>query len=207
MNTYLYENNCLPCGQIEPNCLACELTVSTNFTCLGCANRFYLQNNACLVCPGNCLSCTGANSCSQCEVSYYINENGTCSYCDLADCIECKSADKCINCAVGTYLAAKTSTCEPCMNGCEQCSGRDTCLYCSLGYVNYMSRCYPCKPECLSCANSPNSCQSCISGYYLSAGKNSVCIRCPDFCPICNSPNDCQQCAPGYFLNFDRMCE
>ena len=63
--------SCPLCSTIgKANCVAC----SSASTCTGCADGFYLNNNACTACSTNCAKCAAeTGKCTACTTGYFLD--------------------------------------------------------------------------------------------------------------------------------------
>lgn len=67
-------------------CLRCSQSLSACHTCTGpdrctsCSDFYYPRHDTgkCARCPFNCLKCSSGSKCTQCDVEYYLNSEGTC---------------------------------------------------------------------------------------------------------------------------------
>lgn len=104
---------CLECTYTDSNCLAC--LASSLSTCTECSNGFYLKDNQCVQCSGNCAACVSDVSCSRCNNGYFL---------------------------VPASDALQTGTCQVCDPSCLTCADTSiTCLTCANGFTKYGSKC------------------------------------------------------------------
>lgn len=200
----------IPSFQIE-NCL----TLNQD-SCLQCIPDYELFNNRCNpICqencscfyPGECLisltkefrnlvSCDTARCNSCCS-----GDTGYCCTCDMYYCRVCEVSSICDECGLG--YGFNGANCTQCMDtNCYNCSTNDAdCIICNPGYkLDGNAGCIlDCDdPKCTSCTNQ-TTCETCITGYYLSG---STCVQCDTNCSDCTSTNTCTQCEFGNgFLN------
>ncbi|CAD8182348.1 unnamed protein product [Paramecium octaurelia] len=155
------DGTCLSCPpqqgaktQLSSQCNKCSGSSTTNISCAGCSQRYFLQS---------------ANS----AVS------ATCATCSASGgCLECQSNLNCTKCDVGYYKTgdSNNSVCQPCLKNCAVCTDSIKCTTCMDGYFAYtgsqtaQSACVACQFGCATCNNPGNSCQSCIDGYVLQSG-------------------------------------
>jgi hypothetical protein len=66
--------SCLPCSQIDNNCISCA-----SGNCTKCNTGTYLSNGLCTPCVGLCVECSSSTACSQCrsDVSF-LDANKKC---------------------------------------------------------------------------------------------------------------------------------
>ena len=105
-----YDNlvTCATCASSEPMCLQCQLN-GTQFLCLECQDKFYAANALCVSCSfvhSDCLNCTAAGVCYECDSSgSWVVQNATCA-CALGfyenpsvQCTPCSTIDaSCTTC-------------------------------------------------------------------------------------------------------------
>ena len=87
-------------------------------------------------------------------------------------------------------------------------AARNTCLdLCGAGcFVDSVSeRCMACPSGCISCKD-PDTCITCLPGYYLNDKKN--CVSCNvTGCANCTGNGVCTECQSGYFLENSSSCQ
>ena len=147
---YLFSNGtCTPCTQ---NCISCNAgvceTCSSGYylaqstgTCNACQegaqtctfsavqqckSGYYLLNSVCFFCVSNCLTCSTAYSCSQCQQGYYLPAQQTCSPCSVSQCSTCAADGTCSLCSKGYYGSNCTNQC---MANCDICD-QQACYQC-----------------------------------------------------------------------------
>lgn len=121
-------------------------------------------------------------SCLQCQEGYFFDQNlNKCTKRTMID-INCEkysiTANSCILCKIGYYLSSNGKECQMIARSIDFC----------VDFVNN------------------STCQTCITGYYLS---NNVCFPVIieiDNCLIYSWSNQCQQCISGYVLIGNTKC-
>lgn len=91
--------------------------------------------------------------------------------------------------------------CEPCHPACEVCFGplEYYCASCRPGYsFASPSSCRACTPPCQTCGVLPDSCLTCVSGFYL---EQAFCFICPQDCFLCGSMGRCLACKRNLMLS------
>ena len=116
-----------------------------NGECVTCNPDSYLTNGSCKPCPDGCAKCP-FGVCQICEAGFYLNSQGQCQRCVMAECAIC-SEYGCYSCQPG--YAFFSSQCKICPSNCDSCqsNGVLTCLQCSKGYqTNWAdpNNCQPC---------------------------------------------------------------
>lgn len=181
-------------------CTSC----SNNTNCIKCTDYTFLDGAICTSCPNNCVHCTNASYCIQCQTNYYMNfTSGGCimSYA----CYGYIPGIGCTDCGPGQYRINQT-TCMSCGSRCAGCIISTTCLKCwgwdsSLG-GNYVS-CTACITNCSSCTFNSSICYSCTNGYFSS----NKCNSCGTNCATCTNTGVCLGCFAGTFLNSIQKCQ
>lgn len=115
-------------------------------TAAGCAEGYYLNNNACTaISVTDCayVASTAPNVCVGCENSKLPTTAGACTggaACTLANCDICSSNTRCLKCS-SKYALTTDGTCisEPTGN-CRTATGT-TCTACDLGYYANSNSC------------------------------------------------------------------
>ncbi|XP_019909261.2 proprotein convertase subtilisin/kexin type 5 [Esox lucius] len=231
--------SCESCtGSRSDQCTACQpthhLTLGTNSCTASCADGYYLDHdmNMCRKCSENCLRCTSANICTECQAGTSLLGN------------RCQRS-----CVPGSYLNEQEGTCEPCHEACATCAGAgvEACNQCADGYLIEEWRCVfscsagfyatessprrtgdgpgmcrRCDASCLTCVGAgKEDCSSCPSGHSLRDGVCVVstacgdgeyqdghgkCYACDTTCLKCTGPSteDCISCIPSRFLDEGR---
>jgi hypothetical protein len=114
-------------------------------------------------------------------------------------------------------------SCLSCVSNCKVCDDECTCLQCDSSFgVKFTERhecetcssgdkvklgefCYSgtnCALNCQKCDSSRNFCETCESGYFLTA--NNQCQSCPSGCTACSNGGGCTSCQTSpkkYLLN------
>ena len=151
--------------------------------CTSCLFGYTLSGNSCTL--SSCVTST-SNACEYCGLGSVLN-NGVCTQCQ-GNCARCLTSNtaQCTACFSGTYLTT-SGTCVACSNGCATCFGQYNCLSCvsgfaTLGYATnapvipvqtYAVTCTPCNNPCATCTTNPDTCVTCISGFFFT-GWNCV---------------------------------
>ncbi|KAL0965792.1 hypothetical protein UPYG_G00285770 [Umbra pygmaea] len=231
--------SCESCtGSRSDQCITCRpshhLTEGTNSCTASCADNYYLDYdvNMCRKCSENCLRCTSASICTECQAGTSLLGN----YCQKT-------------CAPGSYHNEQGSTCEPCHEACATCAGAgiEACNQCADGYLMEEWRCVSscsagfyatessphkttdglricrrCDASCLTCVGAgKGNCSSCVSGHSLLDGVcvvstacrdgeyqdgHGTCRACDATCLKCTGPTteDCKSCIPSRSLDGGR---
>jgi len=123
----LQNNNCEACVD---NCRMCAKTAAR---CDYCKDRFFVESDTglCKPCPENCKTCGDINTCSICNIGFYLDGN-TCSPCDDS-CQSCTGKNDCQYCKQGKPFNGKCR----CADNCKSCqrAGNGKCDECADGYV------------------------------------------------------------------------
>lgn len=159
-------NNCIACpaSQFLFNgaCWTSCPGVTVNGTCVGqCPAGFYKQNNQeCIKCSTECLTCDNTNTCltcannslsrdgkcvASCGNGFYVFR-GICVACDRScknciqnplKCTECadgfvlSGTGRCVSsCSQGFFLDTVSKSCRACSSSCNTCSTERNCLTC-----------------------------------------------------------------------------
>ena len=175
-------DNCDRClqGSISV-CETCKYGfINFNGKCVeNCPDNYYKDNNSCLPCKENCLTCTNKSICSKCKDNLFMyngnclkscpdgyvdNSNFTCVKCEIPNCNYCdyNSLNFCLFCSP-THVQFNGL----CLNQCPDGYMRD----------NKDNTCINCISNCKTCDNL-NTCKTCKDGYYNYEGK------CVNICPI-----------------------
>lgn len=138
-------NNCAPI-QIS-NCNSLDV----DGKCVGCENRFYLQDNSCSPCQRLLPNCSFCRS-------------------DITS-----NVLSCMNCETGFFLQG--NTCKKCSENCNHCTA-DRCSFCMKGYFFDESarNCIPCSISNCDLCKTATFCESCLPGYYFDE-VTSACVR------------------------------
>lgn len=200
----------------------CEYCTSAT-VCTTCLTGFFLFNNSCptvcpsgytginrvcMVCLGNCATCTGTvNTCLTCKPDTYLMDlNSSCV----------------TSCGTGLFIDYLDRKCVTCSPPCKTCTNTsDTCLSCTTGilfnnqclnqcpekYYVQSNQCQLCPTNCSSCLSLVN-CTACAQDFVLYTGFcitqcpgthsvviNSVCTKCSTTnCHKCSSADFCTEC-------------
>lgn len=201
---YGLDNSTNKCFTCPANCRHCDSN-----QCTECNDKFYLSGSSCLPCEkSQCLKCSNAETCTDCEIGFYVDNENSCSSCG-ENCVECTS-EKCTICKHEFYPAEGTS-CKPCAEVCSECSGptAQDCISCDPGYFfsGPNRNCFKCHESCANCTGPNNDdCEGCSVGYFLT---NGICSRCEAGCLECESLIMCNKCKDGFYLsgnNKDKDC-
>lgn len=143
-----------------------------------CAAAWYGDNPTmtCKKCPYNCVTCSSATVCTNCDASSNRQLNST----------ACTPLP-------GYYDDGSSTAAKPCASSCSTCSGSATnCLSCGSGYYNSSFSCISCNSAisgCLSCSNS-SYCNQCSGG-----GSGPFCTNCATNQYVSLVDGSCQSCA------------
>lgn len=147
----------------------------------------------CLKCNSDCKKCLDAESCLEC-----IALNSVPSTVSGVGCI-CKSG------YYNTTNLNEEFACKKCNSDCETCDQDSICLSCLKShsiplekggcaceedYYDSGTNCIMCADNCLACSDS-NTCEKCISGYYL---EFKLCYKCERLCKECSAIS-CLECS------------
>ena len=208
------ENNCLTCypnvylDPVNNKCVyVCPPQTwrdSSTYTCSPCHSTCYTCSGStstnCLSCyPGKFLDPTTSSCISACPDGYY-GSNGVCYPC-YTKSLPTNPDESCNTCS-GPY----SNQCDTCADGLFHDSGTNKCVtHCSLGWYEDLvtatcAQCYRASSssdterDCYTCtSNTPNSCESCYAGTYLTPSNT-----CEEFCPDGwwgdASTKTCKQC-------------
>jgi proprotein convertase subtilisin/kexin type 5 len=149
-------NECKPChadcsscyGANADQCLVCSdtskviLSLPTAGACTSCAgNQYKASEGACGACHGDCGSCSGGNTAS--------------------DCLSCSDSSKilashpakgpCTACGLNKFKS-DVKTCSNCDSSCQTCQGTtlNDCLACPFGFINAN---HPAIGSCAACGS------------------------------------------------------
>ena len=186
--TYDCFYRCQSCSDVGPS------------SCTSCYANYILNNNSCIPCADNCLSCVAATGlCQTCASQFYLSQSTwTCRPCPVGAQTCTFSAIQ--QCLPGYYLV--NSICFFCISNCYTCSDAYSCQVCNSGY--YLTPELTCSAcliaHCSSC-DSSGTCSLCSNNRY---GSNCDQL-CPEFCQICDS-SACYQCNSGYYQSSTGSC-
>lgn len=194
----------------DRRCIKTENCYESIFgNCISCIHNYYLdkRDNKCYKKDDNfegCKMTLDGENCEMCNLDYYFDKKGKCSYTNY--CFEIKNK-KCIKCIEGYYLTKD-----------NQCSDSDNCYYadkdtglcitCNHDYYLDVND-YKCKTnlednEFKYCSQINNSgrCVTCEYNYRL--GKDSKC----SFTLYCEESEfgKCLKCEDNYYLGLDNYC-
>ena len=159
-----------------------NLDEATPDTCSCKTNYAFNEINVCRACYeliDNCDVCSTSDTCSQCSVGYYVNDQDTCSQC-IDNCDVCSDSDTCSQCSVGSYK--NVDKCSKCIDNCDVCSDSNTCSQCSVGWKL-----------------DNNKCEQCDTGYYKDGNSCTSCSTTITGCSECSDSTTCTKCATGYY--------
>lgn len=104
----------------------------------------------------------------------YSLKNGACLACNTQKCQACNvdNLNECYSCKPASYLS-DSGACESCPVQCKTCLSATGCLTCAKGYTSKENavqtaggmECVKCNSPCLTCANTPDYCTSCVEGF------------------------------------------
>ena len=190
--------------------------------CLECREDAYLGSTG-LCYPrvqtvAHCASYSAiADSCSTCQLGYYLYDAGTCLATPdgVPGCEVYASATSCQRCQAGLFPVSGvclTVPPEKLVTGCAVYNSAVACVGCAAGYLFAQGLCLPL--EALNCASAADvkTCDSCPANFGLKKeGELTNCIsvtrppRCVAVDPI--SPFPCTRCETLYFLSETGSCE
>ena len=197
------------CSKINPltnQCIFCLyqniLIPDENGDCVGSQKCFAFQNY--------CLECeTEEKLCKTCDIGYYPDLNGACSYTD-----HCKISYKgeCIECQEDFILVEKNKICKSLLsNDFENCKNIDSknglCQQCEEGY--YLNKG---DKKCIKTENCNESmfgiCTLCNEGYYLDKKEIKCKAKKGEFL-LCRQTIDgesCDLCDSGSYMDEEGIC-
>ena len=205
-----------PCQENQNNCLQCH---PSGHICIKCLNNLFIPNEKggcdplkkCTLGENYCNNCDSIqNLCLNCELGYYPDENGGCSYTD-----NCKISlqGECLECSENYILIEATKFCKNIfLEDFKNCKLINTitgkCDICEENYfLNLEDKKCIDKEFCLK--STLGVCQQCIEGYYLDKRDdnckewNSNLIN----CKMSLDGNSCEQCLENYFfLEDEKKC-
>lgn len=204
-------------------CTACPPgSYGSGGQCLTCTANTYSDTyglDACIPCPQNSESDTGASMVLNCScLAGYEWTGSSCEACapGFAKPVEGNDVDSgCAACAIGTYASDTASLfCENCPNGTfVNQTGQSSCLSCPLHSVatedsgNVINcLCNAGYGKCNNCVH----CESCAIGKYKNSVGNTLCFDCPiGYSTVdiaANSSEECFRCTSGSYVNEDGQC-
>lgn len=184
---------CLPCGT---DCETC--TSNTQCTLCKASSGKYLYGGACVSacptehyypdpatktcesCPQQCLQCSSADVCTQCDTSRFTLAGGKC-LCSQAGYIYDPAQDACVSGCPSHYFVNAQSVCQACSADCLDCSQEPNfCTSCYATHYFYQAAkfCYTVCPQ--------------SSFPVLSPSK--ICVACPTYCKACTNSTYCSSC-------------
>ena len=151
---------CYTCsGSASTNCLSCypgKFLDPTTSSCVSspCPNGYYGSNGVCYPCYTKSLPTNPDESCNTCS-GPYSNQCDSCAPGLFHD----SGTNKCVtHCSLGWYEDLVTATCAQCYRASSSSDTERDCYTCT--------------------SNTPNSCESCYAGTYLTPSNT-----CEEFCP------------------------
>ncbi|KAK2146603.1 hypothetical protein LSH36_595g03029 [Paralvinella palmiformis] len=172
------------------NCTNCTTGDSTTTTkCTTCNDGYYVNNDACAVCPiDNCKTCTDG-TCNDCVDNFYYN-GSSCNACNN-NCAKCEVDNlnyQCHACEDGYYTDQHT-ICQKCFTDCATCTSGTTCTQCVIGKGLAADKltCTDCATltgitNCATCVDATSDtsakCVSCTTGYTISDDAKECFISC-----------------------------
>ena len=204
------EKNCTKCNYITKLCAKCSLDILTPDLDGGCqpSRQCSIGKNYCHECSDN------LDMCKICEVGYFPDRNGGCSYTD--NC-ELSYKGECIQCKNDYVLIGKKSDIKNNLLLCKSLSSEDlkNCETINLNNGN----CIKCKQNfylnegdfhCLEIDNCYEStfgiCTKCILGYYFNKKENK-CLKQEGVFSRCKQTingQTCDICNDNFFVS--KMC-
>ncbi|CAJ1378543.1 unnamed protein product [Effrenium voratum] len=130
----------------------------------------------CVLCEGNCSTCTTKTECTQCKNGAFLSHKGECN----------------LECPDGYYEerpaggGAVGGTCVVCPGDCNTCENAEVCTSCKNRALLYKSQCLRQCPR----THFPK-----ISGHI-----GGECHECKGHCSECQTDDNCMQCKPGAYL-------
>ena len=176
--------------------------------CISCIHNYYLdkKENECKKKDEKfegCKETIDGENCEICNLDYYFDENGICTYSNYCSQTKNKKCEKCIN---GYYLT-KDNVCSSSDNCYYADKDTGICITCNHDY--YLdTKDYKCKTNledneykyctqvnghrCITCEYKYRLGQDskCCSTQYCAESENGICIKCLD----------------NYYLGLDNMC-
>lgn len=185
---------------------------------LTCPPPFYPDSpsSSCRRCDAGCRACTGPSRCTQCADNNTLI-SGVCSSPCGANCLACAN-NLCTACAVGTSWNG-VNCAQLCPSGATPVNGVCVCpggqalfagvcvSVCPTGLANVNGECRACTAPCLTCSNSVERCDTCVTGFTLDQ-VNRRCVQntnC-DFGQYRSTFNDCRFICPEGSFFLDSAC-
>ena len=199
------KNNCKICTPHNFLCKECLLDIYTPDENGGC-----IPSKKCILAQNYCNECNSkGNQCLVCDIGYYPDENGACSFtdnCEISykgECLICKEDfilldnkfckykynDDLLNCKI---INTSNGLCETCDKNYYLNSGDLKCID--------IENCYESKL---------GICQMCNEGFYLDKQDNKCKEKTDIFvnCKITIDGKNCDECSNGYyFTEVDNKC-
>jgi len=123
----LQDNQCAACVD---KCRICSISQAR---CDFCKDGYFAESDTglCKACPDNCKTCGDFDTCSVCNMGFYLDGN-TCSPCG-DDCLSCNGKNDCQFCRQGKAFNGRCK----CADNCKSCQnlGNGKCDTCEDGYV------------------------------------------------------------------------
>ena len=239
-NYILNESYCVSCGIYCNNCLSsnqCTDCIENYFyidalkNCSSsCPNGYYtdLNNQLCLPCNTNCISCFGPNAsqCYSCNNKSYQYNNTCVNQCPTSTILSNNSCIPCLeNCSICNNQTLK---CDQCNNGLYLFqNGTNSCSSCLEpgNFIVNNTWCIICVKNCDFCLTI-SECLKCQSNYYISEDTHICYDICPEGyytdyinykCKLCNkkclncfngTDSQCFQCIQPYnFYNYSCLVQ
>ena len=204
------KNNCLKCNYLTKLCAICNKDIFSPDGDGGCKGA-----KKCIIGKNYCYQCSeDEDKCEKCEIGYFPDENGGCSYTDNCEISYKGECLKCTNSFILTgnkknnsYLLCKSLNSED-LKGCRQIDiNKGVCNICQDGLFLNKGDSHCSKTE--NCFESTfGICNQCINGYYFNI-KNNKCKKQEDsfiHCKITLDGELCDICEDGYYLSQDGNC-
>ena len=200
------KNYCSKCHPLLNQCLICEkediLIPDLEGGCIG-SKKCILGKNYCLKCDDE------EKLCVECDNSYFIDENGACSYTD-----NCKISyrGECLECKDDYILVEKNKICKSLYSddfkNCEKINTETgACKECKSGYyLNEGDKKCTKTEYCLESIF--EICISCKDGFYLDKKENK-CKEKTDIFMFCKQTIDgenCDKCNSGSYFDEEGVC-
>ncbi|KAL4510600.1 hypothetical protein ABPG72_004754 [Tetrahymena utriculariae] len=171
-------------------------------------NKINEDRYSCVKCPENCLNCVSLDECSECDDSYFLQNQFQKTLCQKCpdQCNSCTNQSYCTSCKEGYFLDdnqcvkvcsgskyGKDNQCFDCnLLHCSKCFSNEVCEICDIDFVEVEGQCL----------------QKCHNGEYRE-GNNPYCSKCLKNCADCTSGTQCNSCKRGFYLanNFCKPCD
>ncbi|CAK55961.1 unnamed protein product (macronuclear) [Paramecium tetraurelia] len=163
---------------------------------------FYLDNGKCFLCDPKCTKCTSSNSCSECSINFYLEQDSCVNYCSNQYLYMDPISRSCVTkCPLGLYHQESYNR-RFCLFDCIVKLDDQCVQSCPTGFYNENSFCRQCPFECTEC-QSITFCSKCKAGLFL---EDNWCY------PICNLKKTdrknlicVEACNPDLF-EFENQC-